>query len=223
MLQSEAALPAKSLIECVVANTPEERERVYRLRYECYRRNDSIEPSPHHLFSDRFDAQENSFSFLARSVAGETLATVRVSVVRADLGWTDSPVRHLFGDHEIIHGSNPTAFVEVSRLCFAGQGRRASFVQLLTKIATVAELFGAEWVVACPRVEHADIYQRLYGFQRLSAPRCYFGVGFETLLLGVKRTVLADYVRDIKPMRNAWSRSLADLAKLVQPDARGTH
>jgi len=86
-------------LQCTIATTEEERSRVYRLRYTCYRRKGSIEASSDEQFHDSYDVQPNSFSFLARDASCEAMATVRITVVRHDLGWTDSPVTHVYGDH----------------------------------------------------------------------------------------------------------------------------
>ena len=201
-------------IRCGFAESREEREQVYRLRYECYHREGFVDPAADRQFSDRFDVQLNSFSFLARGAAEEPLASVRISVVKPDLGWTDSPVRHIFGDNPLFHSGSPLTFVEASRLCFARQVRRDSFVQLLGNVAALAEFFRAEWLVACPRIEHARTYERLFGFQRLSAPRRCFGVSFETVLLGVRMTDLADHVRNSQPMLDAWSGALAAMKEI---------
>jgi hypothetical protein len=192
-----------------LAATPESLEKVYRLRYQCYRRQNSIDPTPDEQFSDAFDTQPNSFNFLARNSAKEPFATVRISVVKPDLGWLDSPAKHVFGDHPAFHAIGRSTFVEASRLCFSQQARRGLFVQLLGNMAALAEFFGAEWLVACPRAEHSEIYQRLFGFQLLSTPRKYYGVKFETTLLAVQRSELAKYIKDQSPMRNAWTQALA--------------
>jgi hypothetical protein len=187
-----------------------DREQVYRLRHACYLRDASIDPVPGSAFSDAFDAAPNSFSFLVQSAA-EALATVRITVVRPDLGWTDSPATHIFGDHEAWGTLAGASFVEASRLCFARQARRDAFVRLLGYMAALADVYEVEWLVACPRVEHAGVYERLFGFRWLAPPRRYFGVKFPTGLLAVRRSELRDYTRDAKAMRAAWEMALAEL------------
>ena len=84
--------------ECHLAMSPESLERVYRLRYECYRRTGAIPASETGLFSDSYDELPNHFSFLLEN-ENEVQATVRISVIRPDLGWTSAPSRTVFGDH----------------------------------------------------------------------------------------------------------------------------
>jgi len=196
-------------LECRLADTPETRDQVYRLRHDCYLRRGSIDPRPDGRFSDAFDQTPNHFSFLVRN--SEPLATVRISVVRPDLGWIESPVRHVFGDHPAFLAVARESFVEASRLCFDRQARRDVLMRLLGNMAALAEFYDVEWLVACPRMEHAPIYQRLFGFRPLAEPRPYFGVRFETQMLGVRRAELKDRVVEERPMWSAWQNALTNL------------
>jgi hypothetical protein len=199
-------------LECLIAQTPRDREQVYRLRYTGYRRDESIGERDDQLFHDDFDEMPNSFSFLVRS-GEEALATVRISVVRPDLGWHDAPVEHVYGDHPLLQSMAKQSFVEASRLVFAQQARRDAFVRLVGHMAALASFYDAGWLVACPRVEHATTYQRMFGFKPLAAPRQYFGVGFQTQLLATSREELQNYVHGAKPLTNAWSDALAHLTR----------
>jgi len=195
--------------ECRLADTPETRDHVYRLRHDCYLRRGSIDPRPDGRFSDAFDQTPNHFSFLVQNSA--PLATVRISVVRPDLGWTESPVRKVFGDHPAFAALARGSFVEASRLCFDRQARRDVLMRLLGNMAALAEFYDVEWLVACPRMEHSPIYQRLFGFRPLAEPRPYFGVRFETQMLGVRRAELKDWVIEERPMWSAWQKALTNL------------
>jgi hypothetical protein len=206
-------------LECTIAETPKSREQVYRLRYACYRRKGSIDARADEQFSDSFDATPNHFSFLVRNEAEESVATVRISVVRPDLGWTDSPVCHVYGDYPAFQEIAKQSFVEASRLCFGPQARRDAFVRLVGNMAALAEFYDVEWLIACPRVEHAETYQRLFGFKPLAAPRQYFGVKFETQLLGIRRSDLQAYIRGIRPMERAWANARARLAPAMAFEA----
>jgi hypothetical protein len=171
----------KAGITCTLAITHEDRDQVYSLRYACYRRKESIDPRPDERFSDDYDLLPNHFSFLARPRSGEALATVRISVVRPDLGWTTSPVQKVFGDHPVFQRIARSSYVEASRLCFGEQARRDTLMQVVSYLAALADFYEVDWLVACPREEHSPIYERLFGFVRLSrgnisgsssAPRC---------------------------------------------------
>ena len=198
-------------LRCAIADTPEARDQVYRLRYEGYFRKGSIDAKPDGRFSDRFDDTANHFSFLVRDAGEEPVATVRISVVRQDLGWTESPGGTVFSDHPALRNLAAESFVEASRLVFAPQARRDALMQLLGYMAAMADFYEAEWLVACPRMEHSAMYQRLFGFRPMAEPRPYHGVKFETQLLAVRRSELKDYVREAPPMKKAWGHALANL------------
>lgn len=191
-------------LECCLANDAASREAIYRLRYACYRRKGSIPAREDQRFTDEFDAAPNSFSFLVRSGDHQAVATVRVSVVDPSRGWTDSPVQHVYPDQPALQNIAQESFVEASRLCFREQARRDAFVKLLGNMAALADVYEAAWLVACPRVEHAAVYQRLFGFRPLAEPRQYFGVSFQTQLLATRKADLHAYVRGIQPIEAAW-------------------
>jgi hypothetical protein len=178
--------------------------KVYRLRYQGYRSKESIAARADERFSDSFDDAPNSFSFLARTGNKEPAATVRVTVACSHAGWEDSPGQHVFGDHPALNAMKEEWYVEASRLCFGRMARRDSFVSLLGYMAALAEFYEVGWFMACPRVEHAEVYQRMFGFRQLAEPRKYYGVNFQAQLLGVRREDLKAYVRDRQTINNAW-------------------
>jgi hypothetical protein len=203
----------------VLARTTDSLDQVYRLRYRCYRRNQSIPERSDERFPDHFDALPNHFSFIANGEDADAMATVRLSVVHPDLpGWSDSPGAHVFGDHPAFGAIR--SYVEASRLCFGLQARRDVFIGLLGNMAALADFYQVEWLVACPRIEHVPVYEKLFGFEPLAAPRQYFGVSFETQLLGVRMEQLADNVKDRKIMRRAWLNALDYLRDALACDLR---
>jgi len=210
-----AASATQAAHECLIARSKEDLEQVFRLRYACYRRKGSIEHNPDESFRDSFDDQENNFSFLVRSAQKQALASIRISVVHPGKGWLDSPAQHVYGDHPELQKMSRESYVEASRLCFGPAARRDAFVGLLGNMAAMADFCQVHWLVACPRVEHSATYQRMFGFKALAAPRKYYGVNFETQLLGIRRTALQEYVRDARPMANAWMQALLQLTQFT--------
>lgn len=202
-------------LECLIAHSPEERSEVFRLRYTSYRRDGSIPPHPSEMFCDHFDGMPNHFSFLVRAESGDPMATVRISVVRPDLDWTDSPGRHVYGDHPALHAIASESYVEASRLCFGRQARRDAFVRLVGHMAALADFYDVKWLVACPRLEHVPVYERMFGFSPLAAPRQYYGVAFQTQLLAIAREDLRMFIKDAKPMTQAWTEALSRMVTAV--------
>ncbi|HEY4361425.1 MAG TPA: hypothetical protein VGN17_10660 [Bryobacteraceae bacterium] len=178
---------------CSLATTPEERNQVYRMRYACYRRDEAIEARADESFSDSYDDMPNHFSFLARAGQAEPLGTVRISVVRPEPAWETAPSHKVFGDNPEFQRIAGGTFVEASRLCFGVQARRDALMRVIAYLAALADFYQAEWLVACPRVEHSQTYERLFGFVRIAEPRQYLGVKFKTTLLAVPRAKLIEY------------------------------
>ncbi|MBL8237107.1 MAG: hypothetical protein JNM66_06800 [Bryobacterales bacterium] len=199
-------------LQCSIARTSADLEAVFRLRYLCYHRRGAIEARTDSRFRDALDDAPNQFSFLVRDTEAEPLATVRISVVRPDLGWTISPAEKVFGDHPAFQSMARSTFVEASRLCFAQTARRDAFYGLLGNMAALGEHYGVEWLTACPRVEHSEIYQRLYGFRPMAAPRKYMGVNFETELLGIRLEEIREKAERVSWMRRSWSAARAQFA-----------
>jgi hypothetical protein len=198
-------------LHCTLARSSEDLDAVFRLRYLCYHRRGAIEERTDTRFRDALDDAPNQFSFLVRDAATLPLATVRISVVRPDLGWTISPAEKVFGDHPAFQAMAKSTFVEASRLCFAQTARRDAFYGLLGNMAAIGERYGVEWLTACPRVEHSEIYQRLYGFRPMAEPRRYLGVNFETELLGIRLEEIRQRAERVGWMRRAWSAARAQL------------
>jgi hypothetical protein len=203
--------------DCTMATTPELMEQVYRLRYSCYRRQGSIDPQLDEQFSDGFDQQPNSFSFLVARPT-EAVATVRITVVKHEWGWSDSPVSHVYGDHVAFQEIAQDSFVEASRLCFGHQARRDTFIALVGNMAALASFYQTRWLIACPRVEHTLIYQRMFKFKPLAAPRRYFGVKFETQLLGIERQDFEHQISRANDDQEVWNTLLAQLKKQQLPN-----
>lgn len=215
------SLLAQSITGCRRAESAQDMDKVYRLRYECYHRRGAIPANSTERFSDAFDQLPNHFSYLVSSTgpASETpeaLGTVRISVVRPDLGWTDSPGGKVFGDHPAFQAISAESYVEASRLCFLPQARRDVLYLLVANMVALADFYEAAWLVACPRVEHSRIYQRMFGFRPLAEPRQYFGVNFQTELLGIRLEEIRSLASGVRSMTKAWSQAKS---LVTAPDA----
>ncbi len=192
---------------CELADSPVLRDHVYQLRYECYHRRGAIADSAEERFSDSYDALPNHFSFLASNKEEGPLGTVRISVVRPAPGWGASPAAKVFGDHEAFMPIAQGSYVEASRLCFRPQARRDVLYRLVANMVALADFYETEWLVACPRVEHSQIYQRMFGFRPLAAPRQYFGVNFQTELLAISRDEIREKANHVRAMSRAWTEA----------------
>src|SRR5436190_1563458 len=97
-----------------LAATPEEKDKIYRLRYRAYLREGAIVPSASERVTDRYDDAPNTWTF-GVYLHGELYSSIRVSVLNSE--WRASPSADMFAD--ILHPEldrgltiiDPTRFV----------------------------------------------------------------------------------------------------------------
>src|ERR1700677_5022111 len=66
-------------IDCRLAETREQREEIFRLRYRAYRREEAISENSSGTFSDPYDEKGNGFLF-GFYIDGELASSIRVHV-----------------------------------------------------------------------------------------------------------------------------------------------
>src|SRR6476659_3493381 len=76
-----------------LAETPEEKDEIYRLRYRAYLREGAILPSESQRVTDRYDDEPNNFTF-GIFYRGELSSSIRVSVPCGR--WRGSPSSERF-------------------------------------------------------------------------------------------------------------------------------
>ena len=150
------------------ADTPEEREEIYRLRYDAYRQEGAIEPN------------------IVAKLFGQISTTSRTPIFSASI--TTANWRALSGSTSRLPecpelpalGVFRDVLTRTSRPARRSSIRRASsssprIARTLPKIsyATVrigwmaCEFFETDWVLATVRVEHQAFYKRLFGHKPL--------------------------------------------------------
>lgn len=78
---------------------------------------------------------------------------------RPDCGWTDSPAHQVYGDHPAFQTIAKESYAEANHLCFGQLARNDAFARLVGDMAALAEFHAARWLIACPRVQHSNVYQ----------------------------------------------------------------
>ena len=106
-------------LDCRIAETPEEREPIFRLRYECYLREGAISPNASETFSDPYDDSPNARIF-GLYLDGELASSIRIHVTSPE--HSDFPSYHVFEDllePELRAGRvivDPTRFITDKKL-----------------------------------------------------------------------------------------------------------
>src|SRR5437868_15247739 len=94
---SERSTDPLEHVDYRLAITPEEKEKIYRLRYRAYLREGAILPSASERVTDRYDDAPNTWTF-GIYVHGELYSSIRVSVLNSE--WRASPSADMFRSEE---------------------------------------------------------------------------------------------------------------------------
>ena len=155
------------------ADTAEDREAIFRLRYAAYRREDAIPLSQAERFSDALDETDNAWTF-GVYIEGELASSIRLHV--ANRQWPVLPALNVFSDllsPEIAVGRtvvDPTRFVTDR----TASRRYPELCYVTTRLAVLAsEYFNTQLLLATVRAEHQAFYRRVFGHRLVCEPRHY--------------------------------------------------
>jgi N-acyl-L-homoserine lactone synthetase len=159
-----------------LAETPEDKEEIYRLRYRAYLREGTILPSEDERVTDDFDNSPYSWIF-GVYIHGELCSSIRVSLATPQ--HPTSPSVEVFPDilkPELARGRSlvdPTRFV-------ADPERAKRFPELpyaTVRLGYVAGVhFNADIGLATVRAEHQAFYRRVFLQEPLCEPRLFPGL-----------------------------------------------
>ncbi|WP_375412321.1 hypothetical protein [uncultured Bradyrhizobium sp.] len=177
-----------------LAETPEQKEEMYRLRYRAYLREGAILPSDDERVTDHFDDSPNSWIF-GVYIRGELCSSIRVSVATPD--YPTSPSVEVFPDilrPELARGHilvDPTRFV-------ADPERAKRYPELpyaTVRLGYVAGVhFNADIGLATVRAEHRAFYRRVFLQEPLCEPRLFPGLLKPVGLMAAHYPTLRDKV-----------------------------
>jgi len=155
------------------ADTSEEREAIFRLRYNAYLREGAISANRTRIFTDPVDDKDNTWIF-GVYIDGVLSSSIRLSVNTP--GSVDIPSFEVFADilspqlgagHTLI---DPTRFVTDH----SSTRRYPELPYVTLRLPwTALEYFRANFMLAAVRSEHQAFYKRLWGHRALCAPRAY--------------------------------------------------
>lgn len=155
------------------AQTDQDREAIYRLRYEAYLREGAIAEHAEERFTDAVDEQENTF-LLGVYVDDMLASALRITVTLPDAN--DLPTAVVFPEYvrpRIEAGSvliDPTRFVADH----AFSRRLPELPYLTTRLAWLAlEHFEADTMLIAIRPEHRAFYRRFWQATEVCEARPY--------------------------------------------------
>jgi N-acyl-L-homoserine lactone synthetase len=160
-------------IDCRLADSAEDREAIFRLRYQAYLQEGAIAPNFTQEFSDPYDETDNVWLF-GLYIDGDLASSIRLHVASEDN--RDFPSRKVFADvlePELDVGKviiDPTRFVTDRHHSRINPGLTYATVRLGW---LAAQYFGAEHLLAAVRTEHQAFYRRTFKHQPICEARPY--------------------------------------------------
>jgi N-acyl-L-homoserine lactone synthetase len=170
---SERVMNLLDKIDYRQAVTDEEKDAIYRLRYQAYLREGAIPANFSQRLSDRFDDLDNAWTY-GVFVDGRLGGSIRLNV--SSIAYPDLPAMNVFSDllrADVEEGKtivDPTRFVVDHNMA----KRYPELPYATTRIGWMAgEFFGADAILATVRTEHQAFYRRTFGHELLADAREY--------------------------------------------------
>jgi N-acyl-L-homoserine lactone synthetase len=181
-------------IDYRLIETDEDRDEIYRLRYEAYLREGAITPNPSKRFSDQYDETDNVWLF-GLYLEGNLASSIRIHV--ATKSNPEFPGRKVFADilePELEAGKvliDPTRFVTDKNLSKQHPGLPYLTLRLCW---LAAEYFRAEHFLVAIRTEHQAFYRRTFMHELICDARPYPTLIKPISLMTVNQAKVAEQV-----------------------------
>ena len=163
-------------IECRLADSGEQREAIFRLRYQAYMRDGAISPNSSRMFLDPYDEKGNVYLF-GFYIDDELASSIRVHIASKEHpAFTSLEAFSDFLQPELDAGKvivDTTRFVTDEN--FSRLYRALPYAAM--RISGVAcEYFGADLLLAAVRTERRAFYRRIFYHQLICEARPYPGL-----------------------------------------------
>jgi hypothetical protein len=182
---SERLLRFLQRVEHRIAKSADQREAVFRMRYQAYLRNGLMTAhSDGQLYDPKYDDATNAWVTMTL-VDGELAGTTRINVAYGD--YSGLPAVHAYPEVMEPRLINQPVIVEFTRL--AARLEMASvhpeLAYMIMRPAFLAgEHFDADLAVASPRAEHLAFYRRVFDGVAWCEPRVYPGLTAKFACMG---------------------------------------
>lgn len=166
----------------------EEMKTIGAFRYRCYLAEGMITPQAQKSFVDEYDGLSNAHVFKV-SLCNQIVGTIRLHILNKAshtsatmAAFTDILMPKINAGQTLIDGARFAIAPELGPL------RLAVARRTLGLYAKIAELNDATYGVAAVAEDRVKIYNKLYGFTKLSEPRSYNGLTKKLVLMGLEKT-----------------------------------
>ena len=158
------------------ADTAEEKDEIYRLRYRAYLREGAILASESERVTDRYDDLPNNFTF-GIYIRGELHSSIRISVLTSE--WRGSPSSEMFAD--LLHPELERGRIIIDPTRFVADPDKArkhpELPYVTVRLGYVAcAYFNAHIGLANVRPEHRAFYRKVFLQEPWGAPKLYPGL-----------------------------------------------
>ena len=171
-----------------------DKDIIYRLRYDAYRRENAIVARDDLRFYDHYDRDPNTTIF-GVNIDGMLAGTLRLHVTSPE--HPVGPAMDTYGDVLAPLVDAGESFIDPSRFVTNPVVRPGAKLLpfAVTRLACMAaEFYEADWMLASVRIEHAAFYRRFCSLKPLTEPRAYPGLTKPLMLLGERNQDIRDSV-----------------------------
>jgi N-acyl-L-homoserine lactone synthetase len=154
----------------------QQREEIYRLRYNAYRKEAVIDESSDRRVTDHYDDLPNSWIF-GVYLDGDLYGSIRINVLNQE--WRSSCAADAYG--EIVQPMLDHGQVIIDPARFVADPHKERRVRelpyLTTRLAFMAcAYFSADICFALVRTEHQPFYHRMFLHRAIAEPRTFPGL-----------------------------------------------
>ena len=206
MLEQQEALMFATRVEDLLkhveyrrADSPQEKEAIFRLRYEAYARGGYIEPNPSGLFTDAEDECPNAW-LIGIFVDGALASSIRLHIASTPEQYIPEAkvfpeiiIPRLEAGQVLISATRQSSNVEFTRVY-----PFLTYVTMRT-VFIAEDYFDGDFVVAGCRPEYRLAFRRLCGFASWAPPRDYPPLTRPQALMGYDCKANASKTRDRYP------------------------
>ncbi|QQA43391.1 N-acyl amino acid synthase FeeM domain-containing protein [Pelagovum pacificum] len=174
------------VFEVTQVRSEDELREVGEFRYRCYLAEGAIAPREDEEFVDEFDRIENAHIHAIRS-AGRIVGTIRLHIL--DRYNHSSATMSAFSDVLMPKIMAGQTLIDGARFAVdpnLGSMRLPVARQALRLCMNYERTYPVQYGVAAVPQSRVPLYNRLYGFEQLSAPRPYAHLNKELTLIGVE-------------------------------------
>jgi hypothetical protein len=154
------------------AESAEDRDTIYRLRYEAYVHEGTIQPNLNRRVIDAYDSLPNAWTF-GVYIDDKLASSVRIHVSTPE--YPDIPAAHVFPD--ILKPMIEAGKIIIDSTRFVADRNAGQYLELpyatLRLPHMASEYFRSDYVLATVRAEHQSFYRRVFGQRVVCPPRPY--------------------------------------------------